>query len=61
VTIDTKDIREKCSQILKGLEYLHNRKILFRDLKPENVILDKNWRCKLTDFGLAKEHVGYNM
>jgi len=44
------------ADILVGLEYLHSRRIVFRDLKPDNVVLDENQRCRLTDFGLAKHN-----
>lgn len=39
---------------LKGLEYLHNNWILHRDLKPNNLLLDKNNILKIADFGLAR-------
>ncbi|XP_076884178.1 serine/threonine-protein kinase PCRK1-like [Bidens hawaiensis] len=43
-----------------GLTYLHEgmggrRKIIFRDFKPSNVLLDKDWNAKLSDFGFARE------
>jgi len=38
----------------KGLSYLHSQKILHRDLKSLNVLLDQHYRAKITDFGLAK-------
>ena len=36
------------------LEELHSKKIIYRDLKPENLVLNKNGYLKLIDFGTAK-------
>jgi len=43
---------------VKGLEHLHTRHILYRDLKPENLILDSKGYAKICDFGLAKFALG---
>ena len=42
------------ANILVALEYLHNRDIIYRDLKPENLLLDHQGYLKITDFGFAK-------
>lgn len=45
------------AQIILAIEFLHKNKIIYRDIKPENIILDNKGYIKLTDFGLAKEDI----
>ncbi|KAK1341483.1 hypothetical protein QTO34_017894, partial [Cnephaeus nilssonii] len=41
-------------QILRGLAYCHRRKVLHRDLKPQNLLINEKGELKLADFGLAR-------
>ena len=43
------------SEVLLGIEELHRREIIYRDLKPDNVVLDEEGHALLTDFGLSKD------
>lgn len=48
------DVKSYLQQMLRGLEYLHQRWVLHRDLKPGNVFISEHGVVKLADFGLAR-------
>jgi protein kinase X len=43
------------AEIVSALEYLHGKNVVYRDLKPENLLLDRDGHLKITDFGFAKK------
>lgn len=41
-------------EVLLGFKYLHERNIVFRDIKPENILIDIDGHIRIADFGLSK-------
>eukprot|EP00466_Bigelowiella_natans_P015116 jgi/Bigna1/33336/e_gw1.2.24.1 len=44
-----------CAELTCAIEHLHANDVIYRDLKPENVLLDAEGHVRLTDFGLSKD------
>ena len=41
-------------QLLNGVDFLHQNRVIHRDLKPQNILIDRHERLKIADFGLAR-------
>ncbi len=52
--IDYKEAIFLISQVLRALEHAHNRKIIHRDIKPQNIMLLQDGVIKVADFGIAR-------
>mmetsp|Transcript_21152 Transcript_21152/g.48557 ORF Transcript_21152/g.48557 Transcript_21152/m.48557 type:complete len:371 (-) Transcript_21152:159-1271(-) len=48
------DARFYAGEITLAFQYLHSKNIVYRDLKPENLLIDSEGHIKMTDFGFAK-------
>lgn len=53
-TVSWKDAVHFVSQILRALQHAHDKGIVHRDIKPQNIILLQNGNIKVTDFGIAR-------
>lgn len=54
VKFDENLIRELVAEIMFGVEILHGYGIIYRELKPENILVTNDGHVKLTDYGLSK-------
>nr|XP_028606255.1 cyclin-dependent-like kinase 5 isoform X1 [Podarcis muralis] len=52
--LDPEIVKSFMYQLLKGLGFCHSRNVLHRDLKPQNLLINRNGELKLADFGLAR-------
>ena len=52
--LDHRNIRLFLFQLLRGLSYCHKRRVLHRDVKPQNLLISELGELKLADFGLAR-------
>merc|ERR1719210_333383 len=51
------DVKFYLAELALALQHLHSLGIIYRDLKPENLLLDSDGHIRVTDFGLSKENL----
>ena len=54
VEMDLEEMEADFAELLEGLEYIHSKDIVYRDIKPENILIDVDGHLKIADFGLSK-------
>lgn len=59
--IDLDVVKSFLYQLLRGLAFCHSHNVLHRDLKPQNLLINKNGELKLADFGLARAFGMFSM
>lgn len=52
--ISNREIKSLMFQLFNGIAYIHSKRIIHRDIKPHNILLDKQGNLKIADFGLAR-------
>jgi len=52
--LSEKDVRKYAQQIVEAVAYLHQKKVMHCDLKPQNILIDSSGNAKLADFGSAQ-------
>jgi serine/threonine-protein kinase len=53
--LDAQDALAYAIEVARGLTVAHNRQMVHRDIKPQNVLIDAEGRAKLTDFGISRQ------
>lgn len=43
-----------CAELISAVEYVHSKNCIHRDIKPDNILIDRNGHIKLSDFGLSR-------
>jgi len=54
--MDSRILKKFTYQLTEGIRFCHARRILHRDLKPQNILIGDNNEIKIADFGLGREH-----
>lgn len=59
VVLELADIKCLMTQLLHGIQYIHDHKFLHRDIKAANILIDARGVLKIADFGLARSYHGH--